>query len=131
MKTLIRATMQPQWSVLPIAPFEFATFDVPVRRVTRQRLVPIRVAIRRANTVLHAGPFKAKRGSIDPDQRTKVFLPSPSLQGHGWMSLQLRARPVDHSAALSPLQLHLNAPEFFTKEARAPEQIAPMSHKSY
>jgi len=129
MKTRSRAAMKPQRLVVPIAPFEFATFDVPVRRVTRQRRVPIRVAIRRANPVLHAKTFKAKRRSIDADQRTKVFLPSPSLQGHGWMSWRVGARPVGCPAALSSRQLRASAPNPIPRAAREPEKIALQSHK--
>src|SRR6185369_3958608 len=113
----------------PITAFDFESFEVRVQRVTRRRPLPIGVSFRKLNGRRLSRQFKTVPGPINAVHGTQIFLPSPSLQGHGWMSLRLGARPVDHSAALSPLQLHLTAPGFFTKGAREPNQIAPISHK--
>ena len=104
MKTLIRVTRKPQRLFVPITPFEFESFEVRVRRATRHRLLPIGVSFRNVNGHWVSRQFQIMPGSIDAVHRTRIFLPSPSLQGQGWMCSRLRARPVDHRAALSSQQ---------------------------
>jgi hypothetical protein len=128
MKTLTRATSKAKRSFVPIAPFEFESFEVRVRRVTRHRRVPIQVASRLVNIHPPSRQFKTTPRAIDPAQRTTVFLPSPSLQGLGMMRLHSGARPVDHPAVLSSRQFHSSALNRIPKEAREPEPIAPQSH---
>jgi hypothetical protein len=128
MKTLIRAARKPKRSFVPIISFEFESFEVRMRRVTPQKPLPIGVSFRKVSAHRVSRQFKTLPGLIDVVQRTKIFLPSPSLQGHGLMSLHLGARPV-RPAALSSRQFHQTASNFFTKEAREPEQIALQSHK--
>jgi hypothetical protein len=106
MKTLIRAARKPQRSFVPITPFEFESFEVRVRRVTRHRPRPIGVSFRKVNVHRVARQFKTMPGPIDAVHCTKIFLPSPSLQGHGLMCLHSGARPVHRPAALSSRQLH-------------------------
>ena len=127
MNTLIRAARKPQRSFVPITPFEFEGFKVRVRRVTRPRRVPIQVASRRVNIHLPSRQFKTMLTPIDAAQRAKNFLPSPSLQGHGRMSLHLGARPVDLPVALSSRQLHASTPNPIPKAVREPEKISSQS----
>ena len=127
MKTLIRATSKAQRSFVPITPFEFESFEVRVRQVTRHRPLPIGASFRKLAVHPVSRRLKTMPGPIDAVLRTKILLPSPSLQGHGLMCLQLGARPVDHPAALSSRQLHCPAPNRFSAEAREPEQIARLS----
>lgn len=77
MKTPIRAKGKALRSFVPVAPFEFETFELPVRPVNRHTPTSIPVA-----------------------QPAKLFLPSASLQGPGLMSLHLGARSVGYPAAL-------------------------------
>jgi hypothetical protein len=127
MKTLIRAAMKPQRSFVPITPFEFESFEVRVRRVTRHRPLPIGVSFRKVNVHRVSRQFKTMPGPIDAVHRTKIFLPSPSLQGHGLMCLPLGARPVDRPAALSSRQLYASASNPIPKAAREPEKISTQS----
>jgi hypothetical protein len=129
MKSLIRATRKTKRSFVPITQFEFETFEVCVRRRNSGRPLRFGVGLTKLNGDHLSGPFKTILTPIDAARRTKILLPSPSLQGHGWMCLHLGARPVHHSAALSSRQVHLAAPNSFSTEAREPEQIAPSSHK--
>jgi hypothetical protein len=127
MKTLIRATSKARRSFVPIAPFEVENFEVRVRRVTHPRRVPIRVASRRVNLHLPSRQFKTILTPSDAISRAKIFLPSPSLQGHGLMRLHLGARPVDHPAALSSRQLHASVSYPIPKAAREPERPSSQS----
>jgi hypothetical protein len=129
MKTLIRATGKPQRSFLPITPFECESFEVRVRRVTRHIPLPTEVSFRKVNVHRLSRQLKTMPRPIDAVHRTKISLPSPSLQGQGLMCLHLGARPVDQPAALSSRQFPPTASNFFTTEAREPEQIDPSSHK--
>lgn len=130
MKTLIRATRKPKRSCLPMTQFEFETFEVCVRRRNSGRPLPFGVGLNKVNGDHFSRPFKTILTPIDAARRAKILLPSTSLQGHGWMSLHVGARPIHHSAALSSRQVHLAAPDYFPKEAGDPEQTAPMCHKS-
>ena len=127
MKTLIRATRKPQRSIVPIAFFEFESFEVHVRRVTRHKPLAIGAAFRRLNIHLPSSQSKTILTPIDAAQPAEIFLPSPSLQGHGLMCLRSGARPVVRPAALSSRRLHASAS--IPKAAREPEQIAPLSYK--
>ena len=129
MKTLIRATRKPQRSFVPITPFEFESFEVRVRTVTRHRPLPTGVSSRKVNFHRVLSRFKTMPRPIEAVPLTKIFLPSTSLQGHGLMCLPLRARSIDHPAALSCRQFHPTAPNSFSTEAREPEQIAPLSNE--
>jgi hypothetical protein len=124
MKTLTRATRKLQRSFVPIASFEFERFEVRLRRVTRPRRVPIRVASKRVSIHLPSRQFKTILTPIDAASRENIFLPSPSLQGRGLMRLHLGARSVDHPAALSSRQLHASASNPIPKAAREPEKIS-------
>ena len=124
MKTLIRAARKPQRSFVPITPFEFESFEVRVRRVTRHRPLPIGVSFRKVNVHRVSRQFKTMPGPIDAVHRKKIFLPSPSLQGHGLMCSRSGARPVDRPAALSSRQLHASASNPIPKAAREPEKIS-------
>ena len=129
MKTPIPATTKLQRLVVPMTPFAFESFEVRVRQVTLHRPLPIGARFRKLAVHPVSRRLKTTPGPIDAVLRTKILLPSPSLQGHGLMCLQLGARPVDHPAALSSRQLQLAAPDPFATETRDPEQIAPLSHK--
>src|SRR5271157_5730521 len=109
MKTLTPVATKPQRFFVPIAPFEFESFEVRVRRVTRHRPLPIGVSFRKVNVHRVSRQFKTMPGPVDAVRRTKIFLPSPSLQGHGSTCLPLGARPVDRPAALSSRQLYASA----------------------
>ncbi len=124
MNTLIRAARKPQRSFVPITPFEFDSFEVRVRRVTRHRPLPIGVSFRKVNAHHVSRQFKTKPGPVDAVRRTKIFLPSPSLQGHGLTCLPLGARPVARPAALSSRQLYASASNPIPKAAREPEKIS-------
>ena len=100
MKTLIRATTKPRRSFVPVASFEFESFEVRVRRITRHKPLPME-SFRRMNIHRPSRQFKTMPQADRAVQRAKIFLPSPSLQGHGLMCLHLGARPVNHPAALS------------------------------
>ena len=117
MNTLIRAAMKPQRSFVPITPFEFDSFEVRVRRVKRYRPLPLGVSFRKVNVHRVSRQFKTMPGPIDALHRTKIFLPSPSLQGHGLMCLPLGARPVDRPAALSSRQLYASVSNPIPKAA--------------
>ena len=127
MKTPIRAETKPQRSFVPIASFEFESFEVRVQRVTRHRPLSIGLNFRKVNVRRALRQFKTVARPRDAVRLTKILLPSPSHQGLGWMSLHLWARPVDQTAALSSRQFHPTN-SLFT-EAREPEQIARLSHK--
>jgi len=129
MKTLTRATRKPQRSFVPIASFEFESFEVRVRRVTRHKPLPIGVSCRKVNVHRVSRQFKTILPPIDADSRETIFLPSPSVQGHGLMCLRSGARPADCPAALSSRQLRASARNPIPKEARELEQIASQSHK--
>ena len=129
MKTLIRAASKAQRSFVPMALFEFESFEVRVRWVARHKAFPTGVSFRKVNVHRVSRQFKTMPGPIDAVHRTKLFLPSPSLQGHGLMCLHLGARPDVRPAALSCRQFQPTAPNSFTKEAREPEQIAPQSRQ--
>jgi len=109
MKTLIRAISKAKRSFVPLAPFEFESFEVRVRSVARHRPLPVGVALRKLNTHRPPRQFKTIPRPIDAAQRTKDFLPSPSLQGLGLMCWRSGARPVNRPAALSSRQLHASA----------------------
>jgi hypothetical protein len=128
MKTLIHATRKPQRSFVPITPFEFESFEVRVRTVTAHRRLPTGVSSRKVNFRRVLSRVKPRPRPIDAVRVRKVFLPSTSLQGHGLMCLPLRARSIDHPAALSSRQFHPTAPNSFSTQAREPEQIAPLSN---
>jgi hypothetical protein len=129
MKTLIPVATKPERFFVRIAPFEFERFEVRVRRVKRHRPFLIGVSYRKVNVHRVLKQFKTIPGPPDGVHRTKILLPSPSLQGHGLMCSRLGARPVHDPAALSSGRFHPTAPNFFSTEAREPQQIAPLSHK--
>jgi len=124
MKTLIRATRKPQRSIVPIASFEFESFELHVRRVAGHRPLPVGVAFRKLDIHPSSRQFKTIPRPIDAAQRAKDFLPSPSLQGHGLMCLRSGARPDEQPAALSSRQLHASASNPIPKAAREPEKIS-------
>lgn len=128
MKTLIRAARKPQRSIVPVASFEFETFEVRVRRVTRHKPLVVGAASGRLNTHLPSSQPKTIVPPIDPPQPADIFLPSPSLQGRGSMRLHLGARSVDHPAALSSRQLRASASDPIPKKAHDLESIASRTH---
>lgn len=130
MKTLIRAARKPQRSFVPITPFEFESFEVCVRRVTRRGPLPIGAAFRRVNINHHSRRFKTIPRPIYAAQRAKNLLPSPLLQGHGLMCLRSGARPVARPVALSSRQWHASAPDPIPKAAREPARISCWSRWS-
>ena len=129
MKTPIRATSKVQRLVVPMNLFAFESFEVPVRQVTRHRPLRVGASFRKLNVHRGSRRYKPMPGWIDAVDRTKIFLPSPSLQGHGLMCLHLGARPVEHPAALSSRQFHFSAPDPTPADKRESEQIAPLSQK--
>ena len=128
MKTPIRATSKVQRLVVPMNLFAFESFEVGVRQATRRRPLRVGASFRKLNVHRGSRRYKPMPGWIDAVDRTKIFLPSPSLQGHGLMCLHSGARPVEDLAALPSRQLHLAAPDPFSAETRDPGQIAPLSH---
>lgn len=128
MKTLIRAARKPQRANVPLASFEFETFEVRVRRVTRHKPLAIGAAFRRLNIHI-SSKCKATPRPIDAAKPAKIFLPSPSPQGLGLMRLRLGARPVGCPAALSSREFPSSALNPIAKEAREPGQTARQSHK--
>jgi hypothetical protein len=83
MNTLIRAATKPRRLFVRLAPFEFESFEVRMRRITRHKSLPIGVSFRRMNIPRAPRQFKTIAGPVDAAQPAKIFLPSPSLQGHG------------------------------------------------
>lgn len=102
MKTTFYPATKAQRSIVPITQFEFERFKIRVRQVTRPS---------------------------DAASYLKILLPSPSLQGHGWMRLHLGVRPVDHPAALSSRRLHRSAPNGSSAGTREPEETSLLSHE--
>ena len=101
MRPLTRATTKPRPSFVPVASFEFESFEVRMRRMTRHKPLPIGVSFGSRNIHRPTRQFKTSPKPIDVAQRAKDFLPSPLLQGPGLKCLRLRARPVNRPAALS------------------------------
>lgn len=66
---------------------------------------------------------------VHPAQATKIFLPSPSVQGLGTMRLHSGARPVDRPAALPSLQFPFSAAERISGQAQEAERIASDYHE--
>jgi len=118
MKTPIRASSKAKRSFVPITPFAFENFEVPVRRVTGHRPLPVGVAFKRLSLHLRSR-FKTTPRLIDAAQRAKVFLPSPSHQGPGLMRLHLEARPVVSPAALPSGDSDFRSQSFPRRGARA------------
>jgi hypothetical protein len=110
MKTLICATRKPQRSILPIAPFEFESFEVRIRKITRHKPLVTGAAFRRLNIHLPSSQSKTILTPIDAAQAAEMFLPSPSLQGLGEMRF-----------------LQTNA---LAKKGQEPESIASRTHNS-
>ena len=127
MKTLIPVATKPQRFFVPIAPFEFERFEVRVRRAKHRRPLSFGVGFRKVNVHRVLKQFKTISGPLEAVHRTKILLPSPSLQGHGLMCSRLGARPVHDPAALPSGQFHPTALNSFSTEAREPQQIAPLS----
>src|SRR4030095_10239375 len=100
MKTLICATRKLQRSIVTIASFEFESFEVRVRRVTRHKPLVIGAAFRRLNIPFPSSQSETVLTPIDPAQPNEIFLPSPSPQGLGQKCLPLEARPVGRPTAL-------------------------------
>jgi hypothetical protein len=97
---------------VPVTRFEFEKFGIPVRRVTGHSALAVGIALDTPR--VHAAlskPLKSAPTLVAPAQATKIFLPSPSVQGLGSMCLHSGVRPVDRPAALPSLQLRLSAPE--------------------
>jgi hypothetical protein len=97
MKTRIRATNKRQHSLVPVTPFEFESFEVRVRLVTRSRPLPCGISCRNLTV-----PPNVSQGLNDAVEPMKIFLPSPSPQGHGLMRLHLEARPIADPVAPPP-----------------------------
>ena len=129
MKTLIRDAKKPQRSFVQIASFEFESFKIRVRGVKHRRPHPIEVSPRKASVPRVSKKFDAMPATSGAFHRAKILLPSPSLQGRGLMLLPLRARLVDHPAALSSWPFQPTAPESFFRQVREPEQIAPLFYE--
>ena len=129
MKTPIRAARKPQRFFVPPTPFESESFDIRVRQVTRHISLPIGVSFLKLSIHRLSRQFKTMAEPIDDVHRTKILLPSTSLQGHGLRCSPLRARPVDHPAALSSRQFLPSAPNSCSTEPREPAQIALLSDK--
>jgi len=68
MKTLIHNTNKAPGSIVPIAPFEFEYFEIPVRRVSRNRPLQSKAGFRGVNTRHHSRRFKMIPGKIDAAQ---------------------------------------------------------------
>ena len=128
MTTPTRAERKPQRSFVPIAPFGFERFEVPVQRVTRREPPPIGVIFGKANMHRASTQFRPTPGPTDAVHRTKILLPSPSHQGHGLTCSRLRARPVDYPVALSSRKFRPTRPNPVTAEARQPDPMAPALH---
>lgn len=127
MKTLIRAEKKAPRSFVPIAPFEFESFEVRVERVTRHRPLAIGLSIRKVNVRRALRQFKTVGRPTEAVPLTKIFLPSPKLQGHGLMCLRLGARPVASPAALSSRQLQSSAPNALSEGTPEPVEISLLS----
>jgi hypothetical protein len=127
MKTLIPVATKPERFFVPIAPFKLERFEVRVRPVTRHRPFLIGVSYRKVNVHRILKQFKTIPGPLDAVHRAKIFLPSPSLQGHGLMCSRSGARLVHRPAALSSRQLHASASNPIPEAAREPEKISVQS----
>lgn len=117
MKTKTRASKEIKQLAVPMASFEFESFDIAVRRVNSHRPLPIGAVFRNLN--------------VDPCSSTaepaKIFLPSPSLQGREEMRLRLEARPVGPAAL--PSGNCLFGSQSDRLEALEGESMAPRPHK--
>ncbi|PWU11949.1 MAG: hypothetical protein C5B50_22325 [Verrucomicrobia bacterium] len=100
MKTLIPATSKARRSLVPITSFEFETFEVHVRPVTRQKALPIGASLRTVKGYRLSRRCKNLPEPINAVHGRKIFISSPSIQGPGPMRLQLEARPALAPAAL-------------------------------
>lgn len=99
MKTLVRATRKSKRLLVPMTPFQFEEFDVPVRRLSDNGPLQSKAAFRKVNSHHRPRPLKIFPTAIEGAQPPKVFMPSPSL--HGLMLWRLGTRPVAHAPALS------------------------------
>lgn len=81
MKTQIRAAKKTRWSLLPIAPFEFESFEIPVRRFDNNGPLSIGAVFRTMNVDTDSGLFNPSLTPIDIAQSAKIFLPPHSAHG--------------------------------------------------
>ena len=100
MKTQTRATKKTQPLFVPIASFEFESFNLPVRRVKSHGLLPIGAVLRKLNVCPQSSEIKFTHAPLSGAESAKIFLPSPSPQGPGRMCLRLGARLVSRPTAL-------------------------------
>jgi len=127
MKTPTRTAKKIQRSIVPIASFEFESFDIPVRRVNSHRPLPIGAVFRNLNVDPRSSQFKTIFTPIDTAEPAKIFLPSPSPQGREEMRLRLEARPVGPAAL--PSGNCIFGSQSDRLEALEGESIAPRPHK--
>ena len=110
MKTWIHAARKPHRSLVPVALFDYETFEVRVRQVARHRPVPVGDAFKKMRIQLPSGQFKTTSRPIEAGAPAKILLPSPSLQGHGLICSRSGAPSVDCPAALSSRPSSLRSP---------------------
>jgi len=127
MKTKNRASKELKRLAVPMASFEFESFDIPVRRVNSHRPLPIGAVFRNLNVDPRSSQFKTILTPIDTAQPAKNFLPSPAPQGREEMRLRLEARPVGPAALPSGNCIFGSQSDRI--EALEGESIAPRPHK--
>ena len=118
MKNLFRAINKSQRTFVPVARFEFEKFGVPARRVTGHSALADGIALETLHVGAPSKPLKSVSTLVAPAEGTKIFLPSPSVQGLGTMCLHSGVRPVDRPAALPSLQFPFSAPERISRQAQ-------------
>ena len=127
MKTQTRTAKKILRSSVPIASFEFESFEIPVRRVKDHGPLPTGAVFRSLNVDPRSSQFKTTLAPIDTAQPAKIFLPSPSPQGREEMRLRLEARSVGPAAL--PSGNCLFGSQSDRLEALEGESIAPRPHK--
>ena len=127
MKTKTRASKEIKQLAVPMASFEFESFDIAVRRVNSHRPLPIGAVFRNLNVDPCSSQFKTIFTLIDTAEPAKIFRPSPSLQGREEMRLRLEARPVGPAAL--PSGNCLFGSQSDRLEALEGESMAPRPHK--
>ena len=127
MKTQTCAANKTPWAFVPIASFEFESFEIPVRRVNTRRPLLTGAVVRSVKVDPRSSQSETTLTPIDTAQPAKIFLPSPSTQGRGPMCLRLGARPVARPAALSSGSCNINSRANVQRGARARANRLPAS----
>ena len=120
MKTLIHAPRKPKRSFVPVTPFAFESFEIPVRRASGTRLLQSKAALRKANSPRASRLIETTPRPIDAAQPAKIFLPAPSMAGQGLTLLRFGARPLVQGATLHCVRasLCLHSDEYVERQPR-------------